>query len=235
MSIEEQLVLLIGLQKLDGEIYRLRRDLAQHPVTIATLEAAFKQGEVDLKKADDDAKTAAVRKKELELDLEAKEAGIKKLQTQLFQLKTNKEYQAMQKEIESQKADVSLIEEGILQVFDRIDACGKEIVRQKEILEGRRQKFVAEKQTIEAQARQIDERLAGLIAERTTRAQKVDKEYLSRYERILASKDGVAMVPVEGDTCGGCNINLPAQVINEIRLKEELIFCGSCARILYTE
>jgi predicted nucleic acid-binding Zn-ribbon protein len=63
----------------------------------------------------------------------------------------------------------------------------------------------------------------------------VDREYLSKYERILHSKDGLAMVNVEHDSCGGCNINLPPQVINEIRMKEELIFCQSCARILYIE
>jgi len=94
---------------------------------------------------------------------------------------------------------------------------------------------VQEKKKIEASSGEMEAALRKLSAERETLAQKVDKEYLSKYERILHSKDGLAMVSVEHDACGGCNINLPPQVINEIRMKEELIFCQSCARILYIE
>jgi predicted nucleic acid-binding Zn-ribbon protein len=88
---------------------------------------------------------------------------------------------------------------------------------------------------MEASAKEIEASLAKLDEERSALAQNVDREYLSKYERILHSKDGLAMVNVEHDSCGGCNINLPPQVINEIRMKEELIFCQSCARILYIE
>ena len=65
--------------------------------------------------------------------------------------------------------------------------------------------------------------------------QKVEKEFLVKYERLIKSKEALAMVSIEGDACGGCNINLPPQVINEVKLKQDLIFCGSCARILYSE
>ncbi len=235
MPIADQIDLLIALQKLDKEIFKLNKELASQPVIIAELEAQFKQKEADLKKAEENLKALAVLRKERELELETKEAGIKKLQGQLYQIKTNKEYQAMEREIASQKADVSILEEGILKVMEQADEAQKEIARQKEILKQHNQKFAEDKNKINLRFKEIEVLLQTLNEQRAGGAQKIDKEFLSRYERILNSKDGVAMVPVEGDACGGCNINLPPQVINEVRLKEELIFCGACARILYTE
>ena len=111
----------------------------------------------------------------------------------------------------------------------------KEQVRQKDILSQERQKVSEEKNKIEASAKEIEASLTKLNSGRSELVQKVEKEFLYKYERILNSKNGLAMVAVIGDACGGCNINLPPQVINEIRLKEDLIFCGSCARILYIE
>lgn len=235
MSTEEQIKLLIELQKLDSQIFKLRRELANQPVLIKNLEEEFKQKEVDLKKSEEEQKTLAVKRKERELELETKEAGIKKLQAQLYQIKTNKEYQAMEKEIASQKADVSVIEEAILGVLDQIDECTKEIGRQKQILEQYRQKFTQDKTKIDASIKEMEASSAKINAERTELASKVDKKFLAKYERILNSKNGLAMVSIRDDACGGCNINLPPQVINEVRLKQELIFCGSCARILYAD
>lgn len=235
MSTEEQIKLLIELQKLDSQIYKLRRELANQPVLISNLEEEFKQKEVMLKKAEEDLKTLTMKRKEQEIELETKEGGIKKLQVQLYQIKTNKEYQAMEKEIASQKADVSIIEEGIIKILDQIDGCMKEIVKQKEQLSVQRQEFTEEKAKIDLKTKEIETALQGFDSDRAGLVQKIDKDFLAKYDRILNSKNGVAMVPVQKDACGGCNINLPPQVINEIRMKQELIFCGSCARILYIE
>ena len=64
---------------------------------------------------------------------------------------------------------------------------------------------------------------------------KIDKAALAKYDRIVKSKDGLAVVPVAGDSCQGCFRILPSQMIHEIRTKKELVCCGSCARILYLE
>ncbi|MCM8782000.1 MAG: C4-type zinc ribbon domain-containing protein [Candidatus Omnitrophica bacterium] len=235
MAVDDQIRLLIDLQKLDSQIYKLRKELVNQPALINNLEENFKQKEATLKKKEEELKSLSIKRKEKELELDTKEAGIKKLQIQLYQIKTNKEYQAMENEIASQKADVSVLEEDIIKILDEIDGCTEEIARQMAILNQERQRFNEEKNRIDARTREIEASLQGLYSERASLTQKIEKEFLEKYERILRSKDGVAMVEVRGDACGGCNINLPPQVINEIRLKQELIFCGSCARILYIE
>jgi len=233
MSTEEQIKLLVEIQKLDSRIYILQKELANQPVLIKNLEDEFKQRETASKTADEELKTLAVKRKEQEGDLAAKEEGIKKLQVQLYQLKTNKEYQAMEKEIGGHKADASVLEEGIIKTLEEIDVCTKKSAGQKEVLQQERQKIAGEKSKIDARIKEIESSLRALNSERTGVTQKIEKEFLEKYERILKSKEGIAMVPVQGDACGGCNINLPPQVINEIKLRHELIFCGSCARILY--
>lgn len=235
MSTEEQIKLLVALQKLDSQIFKLKKELATQPLLIQNLESSFKQKEQALKATEEESKALALKRKDKEVSLQAKEDGIKKLQAQLYQIKTNKEYQAMEHEIATQKADVSVLEEEILKIFEQIDSCAKETAKQKELLNQQRGVFDAEKVKIESRTREMNASLEKLNAERSELAGKIDKIFLSKYERILNSKDGLAMVAVLSDACGGCNINLPPQVINEIRLKEELIFCGSCARILYIE
>jgi uncharacterized protein len=235
MSIEEQIKLLIELQKLDSQIFRLKKELASQPVLIRNLEESFKEKEITLKRNEEEHKSLLVKHKEREGALQSKEEGIKKLQTQLYQLKTNKEYQAMEKEISSQKADVSVIEEEIIKILDRIDECIKEVARKKDILILERKGLEDQKKIIDAKTKEIEGQLQKLNSERAELSQKVEKVFLTKYERILNSKNGLAMVSVEHDACSGCNINLPPQVINEIRMQRELIFCGSCARILYIE
>jgi len=235
MSAEEQIRLLIGLQKLDNQIFRLKKELAHQPIFIQTLEGQFKQKEAGLKKVEEELKAATLKRREKELDLESKEVLIKKMQGQLYQIKTNKEYQTMEKEIASQKADASVLEEDVLKILDQIDTYSKEVGRQRQALEQERQKFSEEKNIVECRTKEIQASLAALTAQRTALAQTADKKFLAKYERILHTKESMALVPVLGGSCGGCNINLPPQVINEIKMKQELIFCGSCARILYID
>ena len=75
--------------------------------------------------------------------------------------------------------------------------------------------------------------LDGVRIRRSELAARVDPKSLSKYERLLKNKDGLAIVPISNEACQGCFRILPPQVINEIRMKEGLVVCDSCARILY--
>ena len=83
--------------------------------------------------------------------------------------------------------------------------------------------------------KEIEVKLAEFQEKRKAILPMIDKETLARYERILHGKNGLALVPVRGDNCGGCFVHLPPQVINEIRIKEQIIYCERCARMLFTE
>ena len=124
-NLEEQIKLLVELQGLDTHIFKLEDVLESIPRKIKTEEDEFKEKTANLKKVEDGIKTLLLKRKEKEGELETKEGVIKKYQTQLYQVKTNKEYTALQEEIGRAKADNSLIEEDIIRILDQIDIENK--------------------------------------------------------------------------------------------------------------
>lgn len=235
MAIEELLNNLIGLQAIDKEIYDCKRQLQEVPTTIKGLELEMETALAHAKKKDEELKARQLKRKEKEIDLETKENGIRKFQGQLYQVKTNNEYNALEKEIAGLKADKSLLEEEILNIFDKVEAAEKEVSEAKKALDEEKKRIDAEKAKLENARKEIEVKLAEFEEKRKAIPPMIDKETIARYERILRGKDGVALVPVKGENCGGCFVHLPPQVVNEIRLKEKIIYCERCARMLFTE
>jgi len=235
INLEEQLKLLIELQGLDTQILRIERELESIPQALKKMDDAFEEKKSNLKRSEDALKALQMKRKEKEMDLESKEGSIKKFQAQLNQVKTNKEYSALNGEIGRTRADNSLIEEEILKIFDQMDAENQKIAKEKEFLKSEEGKLAQQKKKFDEEIGRIKAEADGLNAQRALLAGKIDKAVLTKYERIVKSKDGLAVVPVEGNSCQGCFRILPSQVIHEIRTKKELVCCGSCARILYIE
>jgi hypothetical protein len=172
-------------------------------------------------------------RKELEIDLGTKEKEIKKYQTQLLQIKTNKEYMSLQKEIEGLKADNAVLEDDILELMEKVDKVKGEIAEEKGELSAEEKKLKEEIGKIEQELKQIDERISFLEKEKSKFSSNVEKGLLAQYERILKAKAGLALVPVVGESCGGCHRVFPPQVINEAKMKDRIITCEFCARLLY--
>ena len=235
MELKIEIQLLVQLQKLDSEIFKLKKRKTDIPNLIKNLEEEFKKKQEEIKQVEEEFKALQIKHKNKENDLTTKEDTIKKYQIQLFQIKTNKEYTAMQQEIEGVKADKSALEDEIIAILDEVDEGKKKIDQAKAELKEKENKLNSDKKKMEDELKDIESKLSQLEANRTEEADKVDKNTLSKYERILYGKDGLAMAPVVDEACGGCHLNLPPQVINEIRMSKDMIFCESCARILYIE
>lgn len=233
IDIAQQIDKLIDLQAVDAVIYKLKAEKQQKPLWIEQLKLQFE----DEKKAAEDAKNSfkqlQVKKKEKEIELEIKETGIKKLNVQLYQLKTNKEYEAMQQQIGLAHADCSVLEEDILKLMDAIEQEEKNVSKKQKEIEQKQQEINAQIKQIEQQISVIEADLLKEEEKRKAIAFDVDHKILSHYERILEGKDGFAMAPIVEHTCGGCHMQLPPQVINEIRLKQDIIYCHICSRMLY--
>jgi hypothetical protein len=232
-KIQEQIEILIKVQKIDAEIYRLKEEKSYKPAEKEALEKEFFQKGHSLKEKEENLKALQLKRKEREIDLEAKEKEIKKYQGQLYQVKTNKEYVSLQKEIELLKADNSVLEEDILISMEKIDSIKEGIAKEKEKLVEEERKLKAETTKIDQEIKSIEERISDLEKEREQFCADIEKKLLSQYERILKAKNGLALVPVVGESCGGCNRVLPPQVINETRMKDRVIVCEFCARLLY--
>jgi predicted nucleic acid-binding Zn-ribbon protein len=235
INVEEQLNILIKLQALDSQLYRLRKERVAKPKLIEELEARRNHEQAAVKEIEEKIKANQLRRKQKEMDLQAKEESVKKLSTQLYQIKTNKEYQTMQHEIEGHKADNSLLEDEILAIMEEADSLSKELVKEKELFAEAEKRLNEDRKKIEGEIAVIDNEIADFESQRNELTAQVDKKVLSQYEKVLVNREGVALVVVKNHACQGCFINLPPQVINEIRMKDKITVCESCARILYIE
>ncbi len=232
-AINEQIKILIELQKIDAQIYRLKKELAAHPEQQKQMDQAFEKKKMNAKASEDELKALQVKQKQKEGDLAAREDKISKLQAQLYQLKSNKEYSTMELEIKGHKADKSVLEEDILRLLDAVDQAKTALAKEKEILSAEEKHYHEAGQGLKKQAAEIEKSKRELVDQRKVFLPNVDAPLLSQYERILKGLEGLALVPVVGNSCGGCHMELPPQVVNETQLHDKWIVCESCARILY--
>lgn len=233
IDLKTQIEALVKLQEIDTEIHALMFEKELKPAKIKELEAVFEAKKQALSVLDKKGLDLQKQRKDFELELGSKEESAKKLQTQIFLLKTNKEYQAMLQQIQDIKADSSVAEDKILQTLEQIDKVSQEISAEKVRVKEYEGIFNQEKSKIEARIKEIDESMSRLNSRRKQASEIIKPKILAQYEKILASRDGLAIVSVENNSCKGCNMHVPPQVINLIRMYERIITCEVCNRILY--
>ena len=233
VDLKSQISQLVHLQTIDSEIYVLKNEKELKPKEIEAIDAAFEEKKKHLAVLEQTLLSFQKQRKDKELELASKEESAKKLETQLYQLKTNREYQAMLQQIQDAKADASVIEDQILGLFDQADKIKNDSSQEKQRLQEEEKVAEEQKRRIQDRLKEIDERIAQLEAQRKQITPVLDKKMLTQYERILLNRDGLAIVSVKDNSCGGCNMFVPPQVINLIRMYERIITCEVCNRILY--
>jgi len=234
-NLKSQLAGLVKLQALDSEIYALNNEKLAKPEEIRAMEASFEEKKQGLAALEKKVLDLLKQRKDFELELATKEEATKKLQGQLYALKTNKEYSTMLQQIQDSKADASVIEDKILQTFEQTDKIKAETEQEKQKIGGEEKVFLEQKKKAEIRIKEIDDRLAQLEAQRKQILPDIDQKILAQYERILANRDGLAIVTVKDNSCAGCNMFVPPQVINLINMYEHIITCEMCNRMLYVE
>lgn len=233
MGVHENLEILKKVQELDREIYTVRQELDSFPDQTRRLTEALEQEKNHLKSLEEKLKGIQLRQKQKEGELSEKETLIRKYDTQLTQVKTNKEYTALQKEIDALRADNSMIEDSILVIFDEIEKVQAEFRQERERLAQVEQESVVKKKELEQRAGTLKGGLEELIRKRAEVIGQVTPEAKELYEKIIAKKESVALVPVAGEVCGACRIQIRPQLLEELALKHSLVVCENCSRILY--
>ncbi len=235
IPIKELIKKLVALQKIDFEIYSFNKELTEKPQIIEEMKISFENKKGHLINLESQLKELQVARKTQELELQQLDVNIAKANIQLFQIKTNKEYTAKMTEIENIKAEKSRLEEKTLLIYDQIDAFQAMIVKERGVLSEEENKFQTQKSEIEKILQEFKGRVSVLEAKRSELTPDIDPQKISMYERILGKKDGLAIVPILSNACGGCYMNVPPQVINEIKKYDHILICEMCARLIYLE
>ncbi|HDZ77370.1 MAG TPA: hypothetical protein ENH41_04735 [Candidatus Omnitrophica bacterium] len=234
-AIKKQTAFLKELQTIDTQIYNFKGRLDEIPLVIVARNKEFQEQKTGLNELEEKQKRLLLARKDKEIELGGKEENMKKLQGQLYQLKTNKEYTAMMKEMDGLKADNSRIEDAILDIMLQLDVLKNDVNKEKTALDEKEKVLNAEKIKLSDEQKGIDQKMAVLNGKHKQIAENIDRKILKIYERILKGKDGLALVKVIDGSCQGCFMNVRPQTVNEIRMYERIITCEMCSRILYED
>jgi predicted nucleic acid-binding Zn-ribbon protein len=230
---EEQLSLLIQLQEIDAKIRTSLEQKNRLPEVLAALERRRAAINEKVDKAKEALLAAQKNKRDRDNDLEAGVQKVEKLKAHSSEIKNNKEYQALLKEIEAVERENKAIEDNILGLMEKIDVAAGEITaaeqRAKEEAEG----IQAEQQQHEAAFAKLAEELKAVAQVRLQAITRIQPPLLAQYQKLLGTKAGIAIVEARGESCSGCYMSIPPQVYVNVKKNESVITCPHCARILY--
>ncbi len=227
---------LVRIQESDLQVDDLKARAESIPRESAALDADLAEAKDSLDRAKARYKDLEKQQRHEELILEDKNNLLKKYDTQLFAVKTNKEYKAMLAEMDAVKADISSIEERILEILTDIDYATEEVASAEKTVGDEEAAVHDRKIQLEKELEEVKQKLGERQQMKQELIPGVDEDLYQLYERIRkAKKNGPGAVPVVNDSCGGCFMQIPAQVVNELIAGDRIITCQSCSRILYWE
>jgi predicted nucleic acid-binding Zn-ribbon protein len=233
--VDEQLHLLVGLQKIDTGILTLRLKIDSAPAVATLEEAPYKQALKTFETAHQNQLALEKKKKTKETLIEDLTEKIRKLKARSSEIKTNKEYQANLKEIEAVEAEIRSAEDDILSVMEVIDAASKSVEAQGAVLAEAKVRIEALNKEKEKEIALMEQELQTLKAGRKQLADRIEPDLYSLYMNLLKAGRGLAVAEAKKEICSGCNMNIPPQLFVEIKSVGEIFQCPQCRRILYYE
>ena len=230
---KEKLLLLIKLQDCDSQLVKLSAKKKILPGNIEKLDkefSLFKEGIEKNKIKYDEIKS---RHSENENKIKKVNEGIVKTKERMLEVKNNKEYQAMLKEIEIAESSRGEIETQIISLLEELDKLSVLVKKDGEIMKQNSDKYEQEKKAIEDDLNAVDADVANWEQKRIDLQKNVPDDLLVRYERIKKRNKGVGVTSVWKAVCNGCHMNIPPQLYNELQRSDEMLSCPNCNRIMY--
>jgi len=233
--LRDQLELLWELQKIDLLLKTIKEERDRYPKEVKKLDEnqVIEKERIQKEREKIESLEKERRRKEGNLNLEQEK--IKRAEGRMFEVKTNKEYQALLSEIEAIKEADSREEEEILQVMDEIDELKKDLSRREKEMAITMEKIEAEKRKIQEGMAQGDAVWKKQLERREVLSKQIESKLFKLYNTLKEKRQGIGVVSAKQETCQGCFVNVPPQMFIEVQKNNSLIRCPNCNRILYWE
>jgi len=229
----DQLAILLRLQEIDEEIDKLESEKAKVPVELRALEAELTKYRERFQAKSDALEELQKERRSKDRQLNVQQAQLEKYKSQRLSVKTNKEYDALESEIAELAGANSAIEDEILELMISIDEADDEIEVARNELKAQEDTFKKKRDESLSEVKKLDRQVAEWNKKRDGFLGQIDSALMSRYDNWRKRRGSSLVAVIEGESCGGCHLKLPPQLINEVRKKKELHTCNSCGRILY--
>ena len=230
---KEKISGLIRLQDLDNRIKDINTRKNEGPLKIRRLEDEFNKSEVKLQ--EDNNRLDALKKdrRKLEQDVQDLENSKVRSQIKLSNIKSNKEYTSVLKEIDTIDKGKTLVEDNVLQLMEEIEELENRCQQGREEMAGLKRQFDSDKNEIEEELEFLDRESAALEKQRKTLCEEIDQDLLNRYNFLKDRKAGVAIGSVIDGVCQACFMGIPPQKYNELIKCHSLMTCPNCNRFIY--
>ncbi|HEU4717580.1 MAG TPA: C4-type zinc ribbon domain-containing protein [Bacteroidia bacterium] len=233
VPVEEKLRAIYTLQQIDSQIDRIRTVRGELPLEVRDLEDEVTGLETRLNNLNDEMKALEDSITEKKNAMKDAAAQIKKYEGQQGKVRNNREFDSLSKEIEFQNLEIQLAEKRIKEFKAQIVAKKELIDASAGILEERKNDLKMKKDELEDIVSETRKEEDDLLAKSKAAEAKIEPRLLNAYKRIRTNvRNGLAVVPVERDACGGCFNKIPPQRQLDIRTHKKLIVCEHCGRIL---
>lgn len=232
-TVAQKLDSLIKLQQLDSELDELTKVRGALPEEVEDLEDEITGYQTRITKIENEIT-------EVEKSIEDKRTAIKnaekliaKYEEQQMNVRNNREYDAITKEIELQQLEIQISEKKIKEAYESLEEKKGQIDSTRELLEERNKDLAGKKSELDVIISESEEEEQKLMKAREKATKQIEDRLLKSYTKIRNNaKNGLAVVSVKRGACGGCFNVVPPQRQAEVREKKKLIVCEHCGRIL---
>lgn len=233
VSIEKKLHVLYSLQQIDSQIDKIRIIRGELPLEVQDLEDEIIGLQTRVQKFEEEIKNYQNQIEEKKQAIVQSKALIKKYEEQQMNVRNNREYDSLTKEIEFQNLEIQLSEKRIKEFTMALDLKKEQVKESKARLKERESDLRIKKSELSDIVEETEKEEQALVEKSKKYHNMIEERLITAYNRIRSNaRNGLAVVQIERDACGGCFNKIPPQHQLDIRMHKKIIVCEYCGRIL---
>lgn len=229
---DKDLEILSALAELDDRKRDLDALAETLPQEVAERDAGLEATREELEKVRRRFDEAQKERRRLEGAIDDKTQALAKYRSQLDSVKTNKEYQSLQHEIAATRESISKTEDKLLDLLDRVEKDQRGVDEREEELRRLEADVAAANREAQERLRDVEVQLIEVAAKRERLIPQLSQAVRGEYGRLCEHYPGGAFAVAVGGVCQGCFVNVPAQIVAELRAGDKLYRCESCGRFI---
>jgi len=233
ISIEKKLIALYSLQQIDSQIDKIKIIRGELPLEVEDLEDEIIGLQTRIDNHIQEIETLKTSVKDKDNAIKESQLQIKRYEEQQMNVRNNREYDSLSKEIEFQNLEIALAEKRIKEFTHLLNLKNEEITAAQNVLDDRKNDLEIKKSELADIVSETEKEEQNLHSKSEEFQRFIEERLLTAYKRIRKNaRNGLAVVSVERDACGGCFSAIPPQRQLDIRMHKKIIVCEYCGRIL---
>lgn len=236
VSVEKKLQALFTLQQIDSQIDKIKIIRGELPLEVQDLEDEIAGLETRSKNFGKEVEVLNETVAGRQTAIKESKSLIKKYDEQIAEVKNNREYDSLTKELDYQKLEIELSEKKVKEARFKIENLENEVAETNERLKDRKSDLDAKKDELDDIVKDTENEEESLAKKSVENEKFIEDRLVTAYKRIRENaRNGLAVVQIERDACGGCFNKIPPQHQLDIRMHKKIIVCDYCGRILIDE